>query len=1207
MYLKCLELHGFKSFPNRTVLTFEKGTTVIVGPNGSGKSNLSDAMRWVLGEISSKTLRGTKMEDVIFGGTNDRRPMGFAEVSVTFDNSDKDNRINLPYEEITVTRRYFRAGDSEYMINRKPCRLRDITELFLNTGIGREGYSIVGQGRVAEIISRKSEDRRNIFEEAAGIAKYRLNKKESERKLAATEIDMNRIRDIVGVLEKRVGPLARDAEKAKKYLAVMEEKKAIDVSLWLYDTEKIMEDLKKAEDRFKLSSKQLEIVTETISDLERQLDDLEKETTRNRIRSEELVNQIQAVRDRLHALDKRNDVIGTDISNLEDRIRLANDRINEIKGQKGSLSEEREGEEKKRALLETELKNRQTEKDEALETLRKTTELLAEMDRKLEEMLTELNDVKGQAVDYRARIEILQKAESSAGSQDETMLSEIRKYKENDEKLKAEAERCDLAAAGFRTKIEETERLINELSEDVSDLESDRDEVKQKLNDAYVRQSSTLEKAKSLENLELHFQGYGATVQFIMSEYEKGTMDFGKTYFGTIYGPLSQLISMDERYHVAIETALGGNIQNIVVDDDETAKAVIRHLQKNNAGRATFLSVSTIRAQSEPDEVRQAANYTGYIDRADRVVRSDEQFREIVGWYLGRTVVFDTLEHALACSHALRSRVRIVTLDGQIINAGGAITGGSVRTSGILSRSSEIEKLKNDAKEQGKAIRKLEEELADIETDLQVKRQSLKDNEQNRDLLLTMSRTQFADLDRANANLEANRRLLEKLSSDLETLRTSREESVAERKRLQEALIEAEEKAERLNAERNAYHIKRNGVDDRKNDETEEINRLNLAIAETAKDIEAADQMIRSFDDRAESASSEIEAQNALIEGYNTRIGELKQEAEANRLDRKDVEAELSRVTGNREGVDTDLQVFEKRTGELRQKIKNKNDEKELCYRANVTDDAKRKDLLAEQERLGSRLWQEYEISYEEAVALDYPPVTKENRPELAARLTTLRGIIKSIGPVNPGAVMEYDAVKEEYETNKAQLDDLETSYKEILNVISRLETEMKRTFLEVFNKINENFGVVFRDLFGGGTAELSLSDPEDVLNTGIEIKAAPPGKIIKNMALLSGGEQTFVAIALLFSILKVNPTPFSILDEIEAALDEVNVYRLGEYIKRSFPETQFILITHRRGTMEIADRLYGVTMPDRGVSKVIPLDVNEIESKQKELFDGVL
>ncbi|MBR4771050.1 MAG: AAA family ATPase, partial [Clostridia bacterium] len=313
MYLKCLELHGFKSFPNRTVLTFEKGTTVIVGPNGSGKSNLSDAMRWVLGEISSKTLRGTKMEDVIFGGTNARRPMGFAEVSVTFDNSDKDNRINFPYEEITVTRRYYRAGDSEYMINRKPCRLRDITELFLNTGIGREGYSIVGQGRVAEIISRKSEDRRNIFEEAAGIAKYRLNKKESERKLAATEIDMNRIRDIVGALEKRVGPLARDAEKAKKYLTVMEEKKAIDVSLWLYDTEKIMQDLKKAEDRFKLSSKQLEIVTETISDLDRQLNDLEQELTRNRIRSEELVNQIQSVKERVHTLDNRYGVIQTDV------------------------------------------------------------------------------------------------------------------------------------------------------------------------------------------------------------------------------------------------------------------------------------------------------------------------------------------------------------------------------------------------------------------------------------------------------------------------------------------------------------------------------------------------------------------------------------------------------------------------------------------------------------------------------------------------------------------------------------------------------------------------------------------------------------------------------------------------------------------------------------------------------------------------------
>ena len=1202
MYLKCLELHGFKSFPNRTVLTFEKGTTVIVGPNGSGKSNLSDAMRWVLGEISSKTLRGTKMEDVIFGGTNDRRPMGFAEVSVTFDNSDKDNRINFPYDEITVTRRYFRAGESEYMINRKPCRLRDITELFLNTGIGREGYSIVGQGRVAEIISRKSEDRRNIFEEAAGIAKYRLNKRESERKLANTEIDMNRIRDIVSVLEKRVGPLARDAEKAKKYLTVMEEKKAIDVALWLYDTEKIMQDLQKAEDRFKLSTKQLEIVTETLNDLDRQLTDLEGEMTRNRMRSEELVNQIQSVRDRLHALDNRYGVIETEVANFEDRIRSANARIGEIKGQKGALSDERKSEEEKRAGLEAELQKRRDEKTGTQKALEETASRLAAMDLKLEEMLTELNDAKGRAVDYRARIEILKKAEDSAGSQNETMFSEIKKYEEIGEKLSAEAARCDQAASGFRTKIEETDRVIDEVSADVADLEHDRDEVKAKLNDAYVKQSSTLEKAKSLENLELHFQGYGATVQFIMTEYEKGALNRG-----VIYGPLSKLISMDDRFHVAVETALGGNIQNIVVDEDETSKAAIRHLVANNAGRATFLAVSTIRAQSETDEIRQAAKYPGYVDRADRVVRSDDKFREIVGWYLSRTVVFDNLDHALACSHALRSRVRIVTLDGQIINAGGAITGGSVRTSGILSRTSDIQKLKDDAKEQGKTIKRLEEELSDLEADLSAKRQTLKDSEQNKELLLTMSRTQFAELDRANANLEANKNLLEKLKLDLETLRSSREESVAERKRLEENLIDAEAEAERLNRERNAYHIERNAVDDQKNELTEEVNRLNLSIAETAKDVEAVDQMIKTISERDVSAVSDIEAQKALIEGYESKIAELRGEREENRRDREEVERELDRVIGSREGVDTDIQTYEKRINELRVKIKNKGNEKDLCYRANVTDGAKRDDLLAEQERLGSRLWQEYEISYEDAVALGYPPVTKENRPELAARLTTIRGILKNIGPVNPGAVEEYDSVKTEYEANKAQLEDLETSYKEILNVISRLEVEMKRTFLEVFNQINENFGVVFRDLFGGGSAELSLTDPDDVLNTGIEIKAAPPGKIIKNMALLSGGEQTFVAIALLFSILKVNPTPFSILDEIEAALDEVNVYRLGEYIKRSFPETQFILITHRRGTMEIADRLYGVTMPDRGVSKVIPLDVNEIESKQKELFDGVL
>ena len=1203
MYLKCLELHGFKSFPNRTVLTFERGTTVIVGPNGSGKSNISDAMRWVLGEISSRNIRGTKMEDVIFGGTNDRRPMGFAEVSVTFDNSDKNHRIDSPYEEITVTRRYFRAGESEYMINRKPCRLRDIHELFMNTGIGREGYSIIGQGRVAELISKKSEERRNIFEEAAGISKYRHRKEDAEKKLRDTEANMLRVQDIVHELELRVGPLEQEAIKAKKYYAIYEEKKSVDVALWLYDTERVRTDLEKAENNFKLSSHELSIITETLEDLERRQSELENETTVNRIRSEELLNKINSTTDRLHALDNRYQVIRNEMEHLVALVSACNARIETIETQKETLSADRVAQDNRKLELEAEGKKLADERLVVLADQAKTTEEIAAFDRELEGSFERLNATESAAVDYSARIEILKNAQENESDKSDSMASEIEEYEKIGISLKAEAERCEKSTSGYREKINATKAKMDELSKEIEALEADRESVKSDLSRVYVKQNSVLESAKSLEKMEEHFQGYNGGVRFVMQEYENH-----RIRKGTVYGPISKLIRMKNEHVLAIETALGANSQNIVVDTDDTAREAIELLKANKAGRATFLAVSTIKSQSETEEIRSASRYAGYVGRADTLVDADPKFREIVAWFLLRTVVFDTLEHALDASHALRSRIRCVTLDGQIVNVGGPITGGSTKSDGgILSRTSDIAKLRAQAKDLEGEIKSLEAELSETESKLSLARQDLKDQEQNLDLLHTMSRSQFQEYDHAVEQYKANQALIERLKSDHEALLSSKEKSLAELALLNEKLKEARETAEKIRSEREALSIRRNAADDLRNDLSERASDLFVRITEVKKDIEASEQLSESFAKRADDFENDTEAQRALIAQYTEKSEAFEAELSVNRTQYDEVQGELDGLRGNRSGVETDTQEYEKRLTELRQRIKIKNNDKELCYKTNVTNENKLAELRGEQERLGSRLWEDYEISYEDAVALDYPAVTKENRSEFATRQGSLRGKLRALGSVNMNAIEEYNELRERYDTLNTQYIDLKTSYQDLLNIIEQLETEMKRTFLEVFNRINENFGIVFRELFGGGSAELSLTEPEEVLTTGIEIKAAPPGKIIKNMALLSGGEQTFVAIALFFSILKVNPTPFSILDEIEAALDEVNVYRLGEYIKKFCSDTQFIMITHRRGTMEIADRLYGVTMPERGISKVIPLDVGEIESKQKELLDGIL
>ena len=1203
MYLKSLELHGFKSFPNRTLLSFERGATVIVGPNGSGKSNISDAMRWVLGELSSRNIRGTKMEDVIFGGTEDRHPMGFAEVSVTFDNSDPNNKLDSEFDEVVVTRRYFRTGESEYLINRQPCRLRDIYELFMNTGVGREGYSIIGQGKIAEIISKKSDERRHIFEEAAGISKYRHRKEESERKLKQTQENLDRVKDILFVLESRVGPLAKEAEKARQGLAVYEEKKRADVSLWLYDTKQIREDIVSAENTYKLSQHELEIIDDVLSDLEKQSENLYDKSQSNKLISEQLLEDIRITTEKLRQLSNEITVAESDFAHSAELIENCKGRLSQINLSKNDALKTRAEHEERKSVFQKAHKELMDVRLEYLAQAQSLSEVIAKARRDLEEALDELTVEENSAAALNVRINVLNSSKTSDGTKSLDIEKEIEKYAREGEVLKAEAEACEKNASGYRTSIEEKEKIIAKTNEKINALAQERQEISELLNQQRVDRDTMVERARMLQRMNEHFEGYADSVKFVMKEYAAGNISGA----GKIHGPLSSLFTVDKKYITAIETALGASLQHIVVDNEETAKKAIGALKRANAGRATFYPITSIRSATETDEIRQAKSLPGFIGRADTLTVSEEKYRSIIEFLLLRTVVFDNIDNAADAAKKLRYRVKVVTLDGQVINAG-VFTGGSAkRDSGILSRLTTINELKDQAKKLDEEIARSAEALNEIDGEMSEAKNRNRDAEQERELLLTLSRTQFAALDNANAKYNANNDILEKLKSDYDSL-------VSQQTQADEELVtlnaEYDANLERIAALKE-FRIKRSeemGEADENYDEImQKEHEISIKIASAQKDVEAVDQLIATLDERIADFDLEIGAQEARIDELTSKREGIDTRKSQGALEYENLEKRINDLRSQRSEVEAGSDEFDRELASIREKTKEKTASRQVTYELVIKNENRLIQLRERQDKLGSQLWDDYEITYEEAVALEYPPVTAENRDEVASRQSSLRAKLRSIGNYNPGAIEEYAQVKTQYDELNTQYVDLTSSYDELIGIITRLEEEMRTSFVDAFEAINKNFGKTFKELFGGGSAELSLTEPDDVLTSGIEIKAAPPGKIIKSMSLLSGGEQSFVAIALLFAILKVNPTPFCILDEIEAALDEVNVYRFGDYIKNFDDGTQFILITHRRGTMEIGDRLYGITMPQRGISQAIELNVDEIEGKQKELLDGVL
>ena len=1202
MYLKSLELHGFKSFPNRTILTFERGATVIVGPNGSGKSNISDAMRWVLGELSSRNIRGTKMVDVIFGGTDDRRPMGFAEVSVTFDNTDPYNRLDSEFDEVTVTRRYYRTGESEYLINKEQKRLRDIHMLFMNTGVGREGYSIIGQGKVAEIVSKKSDERRNIFEEAAGISKFRYRKEEAERKLKGVSENLDRINDIRLELESRVGPLEREAEKARRGLAIFEEKKKADVSLWLYDTKQIREEIDEAEKTWRLSVHELEIAAQVIADLDAQLETLYNKTQSNKLKSAELLEEIQLTTEKLHALDNSLRVAESNFAHSAELIEECHMRIAEIERSERSLGLSKEQFVEKRTKFENVLdEHMDTRLGFLNEQQRLTTEIDA-LNAQLNEALDEITVETNHSTDLKIRMDVLDNARITDGSKSVEIEAEIKKYEEEGVKLKAESDRCEANASGFKTQIADKDAIITDSHEKIDALTEEKTEITERLNQLKLEQDTAKQRADVLQRMNEHFDGFGDSVKFVMREYNAGKIE------GEVYGPLSSLIHVEKQYITAIETALGASLQNIVVDDVPTAKACMASLKRGNAGRVTLYPLTSMRPATETDEIRSAKNMPGFVGRADMLVDIDDKYRIVIEHLLLRTLVFDNIDNASTAAKKAGYRVKMVTLDGQIIHAGGSFTGGSVkRDSGILSRSNEITVLQEKSEKLDKEIKDTIAALSEIDEELKACQNSLRAAEQDKEILLTLSRSQFAALDNANAKYDANRNIIEKFKMDRDALISGRERAEEELIEIRADYKASLERMESLKSFREQKSLEMGALDEKRDEFIEKANATSISIAEVRKEIEGVNQLIDSLDQRLADLDAEKQIQEEKIDSLTDKRKNIDALKNEHKQEYDELEGLLARLNADRREVEAGTDEFEKESNVIRQKQKEKNASYQTLTEYSVRNENRLAQLKERQDRLGSQLWDDYEITYEDAVALDYPPVTAENRDEIAAIQTSCRSKLRSIGNFNPNAIEEYADVKTRYDDLNAQYLDLSKSKDDTIDIIARIEEEMRSSFVKAFNDINKNFGVTFKELFGGGSAELSLTEPEDVLTSGIEIKAAPPGKIIKSMSLLSGGEQSFVAIALLFAILKVNPTPFCILDEIEAALDEVNVFRFGEYVKKLCDDTQFILITHRRGTMEIGDRLYGVTMPQRGISQAIELNVNEIEGKQKELLDGIL
>ena len=1184
MLLKSLELHGFKTFPEKTKLTFETGITAVVGPNGSGKSNISDAMRWVLGEQSAKTLRCSKMEDVIFSGTPGRRGMSCAEVTLTIDN--KDRKLNFDGDTVAVTRRFYRSGDSEYLINKASVRLKDIHELFMDTGLGRDGYSMIGQGKIDSIVAAKSEDRREIFEEAAGVSRFRYRKEEAERRLSRAEENLVRLRDILGELEGRVEPLRQQAEKAEQFLVYSKEKKDLEIRVSLAALEKSGAALREQEHKIDAAQAEFDAAGARMEALSREAESAFAKTNALTVSMDELRSAAAADEAEATRCEGEARVLQGTIEHHLDTIRRIKEDLDQSR-----LSDEdmqRQIDEKNEAVRQ---KNEEYEKLNAdfMALSGRVEELRRQLDAGSEDTQSLTSAV---AAEQAALAEIRIQASAARTSMDE---------------IERRSGEIDTAVSAAKEKAAELEKTSAELLAMAEDLQKQLTAAENSLNgqkqlldhrrEKQQNQQRALDELRldiggmnrrisMLEEMEKSLEGFHQSVKTVLREANRGALR-------GIHGPVSKLITVPGEYALAIETALGAAMQNIVVDGEAEAKAAIRLLKQRDAGRATFLPLTTIRGS----EIQEPGldQIPGLVGVASRVCSCDEKYRSVLQSLLGRVLLAEDLDAAGTIARQFKYRWRVVTLDGQVVNAGGSFTGGSsARSAGILSRAAEIVRLRKQRQDMHE---RSEKATAQLKT-LQEETAAL---EAQREVDLAACNECREELRRVQEEIRRTRFEIESNTNVLQNLEQEKREAAGRIQRLSEEAAAAEEKIQacreriqRVEEQLSAAGDTQRELAEKSDSMAARLQELRLACFAAATEKESMANAVEELQRRRREGAARTESLHREIDSLEQQNTQLGQQAQQQNQQAESLRVQAQEKQQKIQALAEERTQSEQRSAALRAEERTVSSQKENAGGALARLQERRDTLQKEYDTVIARLWEEYELTRREAEQIAAPA---EDLPKAQRRLTELRGKIRALGSVNVAAVEEYKEVSERYTFLKEQIEDAETSKTELLQLITRLTRQMKEVFVERFGEIRTQFTQIFKDLFGGGNADITIADENDVLNSGIEITVHPPGKIVTHIEALSGGEKALVAIAIYFAIMRVSPPPFCMLDEIEAALDDVNVARFASYLRRMSGNTQFIAITHRRGTMEEADVLYGVTMQDQGISQLLELHPDEIDA----------
>lgn len=1185
MYLKALEIQGFKSFPDKTVLAFGSDITAVVGPNGSGKSNIADAIRWVMGEQSTRTLRGAKMEDVIFNGTEKRKGLGFAEVTLVLDNTE--HIFQMEETEVAVTRRYYRSGESEYYINRRACRLKDINELFMDTGLGREGYSIIGQGRIDEILSVKSADRREVFEEAAGISRFRHRKEEAERKLERTAENLVRINDKIDELELQVEPLRVQAEKTRKYLVLRDELKGLEISVWLEQLERIRAGSVKLRADLDGAVRQRDEAHDEVERLYAESGELAGQMRDKDIQAEELREKQSGADEQVHSCENAIALLKNDIKNNSENAQRIRRELEQQEGRAGSIAaqiEERKGRLGEierdmgacRAQMEALAKSTQealgsagTLNDE-LEGLRERERLETASAGEARELLSALAAAAQELYDREEQLgRELQEQEDRAAQAREALDGTRQEL----EKVAEERDAAKNVISGYQMRLQSRQRKLDQAQEKHRRLQMDENNLNSRI--------------KMLSEMEKLYEGYSKAVKLVMGEAERNGLR-------GVRGPVAGLLHVPDQYAVAIEIALGGAMQNLVVERDEDGKNAINYLKRRDGGRATFLPMNTVRPADFRDKAVE--NEEGFVGMGDTLISFDPEYAGIFSNLLGRVVIARDMDKAMAMARKFGHRFRIVTLDGQVLNAGGSMTGGSVsRSAGILSRANELERLNkqreglaSDLKAASDELARAQREVTAAQYELDAATAQLREAE---DAVLKYS--ERADSAAAQlADLELRRQAL---AGERGQVRRRMEENTQNTAQAKARIEELEGSAAALRSEGEAKAQGRTALQDR----VAKLNEESAGYSAKLAGLEGEQSALRQSIDELERLRSDLSGDTA------SRTAMIGQFEEQNDYLMRRIKEEEERLQGlraaSREGIcalrrlNDEKLALEGRRNQADRQARDKNNELLAMEREVSFLEQKAAANAMEESAILDKLWEGYQLSHEAARA---QRVELESVQKAQRRIGELKKSISALGSINPDAVEEFQRVNERYTYFTGQRDDVARAKKELEDIIAQITGEMTGIFQEQFALIDQEFRKAFTELFGGGKAELLLDDPEDVLGCGIEIKAQPPGKTIQHMSSLSGGERALIAIALYFAILKVRPTPFCVMDEIEAALDESNVVRYARYMRRMSGRTQFIVITHRRGTMEEADVLYGVTMQEKGVSRMLTINLNDVEQE---------